>query len=169
MNKLGIKVGDIVTWGNCWSYAEVLSIHLYGIEIENRVEVSFSEPNLKIVKKFKSYKVKEVFMSSYNAICRLRENEDPFFSGDTYCEETLKTAGVLYIWCEKIYEETPVSMEEKYGFELINKEMWVWDGNKTNINTKDFVFAKILNKSEQYIYIGADANWVNASLENPNT
>jgi hypothetical protein len=57
-------------------------------------------------------------------------------------------------------------IKNKYGIELIGKEMWVWDEDPTEAEF-DFVIYKYL-ESEKYSYKCLIALYANASETNPN-
>jgi hypothetical protein len=61
---------------------------------------------------------------------------------------------------------TNEEIKEKYGIEMIGKEMWVWDDDPTEADF-DFVIYKYL-ESEKYSYKCLFALYANASCTNPN-
>jgi len=185
MNKLNIEVWDVVTWGCCTDNVEVVNVTENGVTTTlNAIPVLFSEPNLKIVKKFaKKWRVKDEYIKSFSRLVFYNDlSKADLFSIDSYSYNRLKEAQVLDIWCEKVYEDfthkeedemlkeliyVPDSLktlEEKYGIELINKEMWCWGSEKDNV-IQDYIF---YIEDSNLPYIGLNGSYKNASENNPN-
>jgi hypothetical protein len=61
---------------------------------------------------------------------------------------------------------TTEEIKEKYGIEMIGKEMWVWDGNHKDAKL-DFVVFKIFRYGHPF-RTANDEVFINASETNPN-
>ena len=166
MNKLGIEVGDVVTWGSKKNACEVKEVYSTFFYVNSSSStISFTEPNLEIVTKVNSnvLKIEAKDLVTWGTKTDNYEVSQVF---DTYFHIYGEDFSVSFNEPNlEIVKKSTKSLESKYGIELINKEMWCWDGDRIHEAFLIFVYAK--QSGFKFPYITSYTVMQNASFEKP--